>query len=354
MKTTSVAGRTWHYSHCLGRITAEHNESPYGSTGGFGYPMDIAAVGNDVLFVISRGIGHDVAGELPDVFARIGKMTIDEHHITDFARNGFTWPVGIAQGGDGNLYTTDEYECVVKVFDPETAYPFAEFDPNGEYIAMWGQKGSGDSQLDGPAGVAFDPDDNLLIVDSLNGRVQRLTKDGSFLAKWGGPGSGEGELERPWGITVDGAGDVYVADWGNHRVQKFSPDGAYLMSFGTSDDEAGHLSYPASVAIDSQGDVYVTDWGNDRVQIYEPNGDILTSLYGDATDLSKAAQYALSRGNDEGFRMFNRNEDPMPEYATFMRPTGIAVDEKDRVIVAEGRSRLQVYVKDPDYVEPQF
>ena len=145
-----------------------------------------------------------------------------------------------------------------------------------------------------------------------------------------------------------------MADWGNHRVQKFSPEGRYLMSFGESEDEAARLSYPASVAVDSQGDVYVTDWGNDRVQIYEPNGDILASLYGDATDLSKAAQYALSRGDGEGFRIFNRSENVMTEFATFMRPMGIVVDEKDRIIVTDGRGRLQVYVKDPDYVEPPF
>ena len=352
MKTTTVAGRTWHYSHCLGRMSAELNEGPYGSTGGFGYPMDVAVAGNDILFVISRGRGFPLVDGRPDIFARIGKTTIDEDHMADFARNEFTWPVGIAVGGDGNVYCTDEHESWIKVFGPDTTYPFPEYDPDGEYIARWGEKGSGKGQLNGPAGLEFDADDNLLVVDSLNHRVQKFTKDGRFIADWGSLGSGEGEFNRPWGITVDGSGDVYVADWGNHRVQKFSPEGRYLMSFGRTDDEAAHLRNPASVAVDSQGDVYVTDWGNNRVQIYEPNGEVLVALYGDATELSKAAQNALSRSSGEGFKIFNRNENAMSAFATLMRPVGIDIDEKDRIIITDGRGRLQVYVKDHDYVDP--
>ena len=42
MKTTTIAGRTWHYSHYLGRSTAEHNESEFGRTGGFIFPVDVA------------------------------------------------------------------------------------------------------------------------------------------------------------------------------------------------------------------------------------------------------------------------------------------------------------------------
>ena len=36
-----------------------------------------------------------------------------------------------------------------------------------------------------PAGIAFDNDENLLVVDGLNNRVQRFTKDGRFLGGWG-------------------------------------------------------------------------------------------------------------------------------------------------------------------------
>ena len=349
MKTTTVAGRTWHYSHYLGRFTAEHNESKFGRTGGFAYPMDVAAAGNDILFVISRGFGYTRETDEYDIYMRIGKTTIDEDHLGDFARGGFTWPVAIAVASDGKVYCSDEYECSIAVFGPDSLYPFPERNPEGESLEKWGVKGSGEGQLDGPSGLAFDEHDDLYVVDSLSDRVQKFTKGGDFIMAWGGTGAGEGEFSRPWGITIDGEGYVYVVDWGNHRVQKFSPDGQYVMSFGG--DGAGSLNHPVGVAVDSEGDVYVTDWGNRRVLIFEPSGEVLTALYGDATQLSRAGQYQMAR-DPKTIKVMNRNEDVMPYLARFGRPMGITIDDQDRIVIADARGRLQVYRKDKDYVEP--
>ena len=244
-----------------------------------------------------------------DVFTRIGKTTIDEDHIGDFARGGFTWPVGIAiSKTDGRVFASDEYECNISVFDPDAIQPFCERDEDGEYIGRWGTKGSEPGMLNGPAGLAFDEDDNLHVVDSLNNRVQVFSKCGDFLRTWGSGGTFEGEFNRPWGITIDREGAIYVADWGNHRVQKFSPDGQHLMTFGSQNGSTSSLSHPAGVAVDSDGDVYVTDWGNRRVQIFEPHGDVVTALYGDMRELSKAGQYALER-DPESIKRLNQYDD---------------------------------------------
>lgn len=355
MITTTAAGRAWHYSHNLGRTTAEHNESKFGRTGGYGYPMDVAAAGNDILFVISRGYGVPLPAFGVDMFARVGKTTIDEDHIGDFARGGFTWAVGIAVSKDGDVYCSDEFESVISVFDPNGIQTFPEFDPDGEYIDRWGQKGSALGTLNGPAGLAFDANDDLYIVDSLNNRVQVFSKDGEFSRAWGRGGRGAGEFDRPWGMTIDAEGAVYVADWGNHRVQKFGPDGEYLMSFGGLDGGldagAGSLDHPSGVAVDSDGDVYVTDWGNRRVAIFEPNGEVLAALYGEMQNLSKAGQYALER-DPENMRRLNHDDSPTRHLLRFARPLGIDIDEQDRIIVTDARGRLVVYRKDRDYEEP--
>ena len=355
MITTTAAGRAWHYSHNLGRTTAEHNESKFGRTGGYGYPMDVAAAGNDILFVISRGYGVPLPAFGVDMFARVGKTTIDEDHIGDFARGGFTWAVGIAVSKDGDVYCSDEFESVISVFDPNGIQTFPEFDPDGEYIDRWGQKGSALGTLNGPAGLAFDANDDLYIVDSLNNRVQVFSKAGEFSRAWGRGGRGAGEFDRPWGMTIDAEGAVYVADWGNHRVQKFGPDGEYLMSFGGLDGGldagAGSLDHPSGVAVDSDGDVYVTDWGNRRVAIFEPNGEVLAALYGEMQNLSKAGQYALER-DPENMRRLNHDDSPTRHLLRFARPLGIDIDEHDRIIVTDARGRLVVYRKDRDYEEP--
>ena len=347
MLTTSVAGRTWHFSHAIGRPTAEHN----GKTGGFMYPTGVAVAQGGVLFVLSRGFGFPTyADGTADMYRRIGKVTMDQEHIGDFARNEFTWPTGIAVAGDGNVYCADEHENKVMFFPPDRVFPFPEYDPDGERLGDWGESGSEPGQLDSPNGLAFDAEDNLYVVDSRNDRVQLFTKKGKYLLGWGGAGDGEGQFNRPWGVNLDKDGNVYVADWGNNRVQKFTADGSYVMSFGGSLGEGGDVDHPADVAVDSDGDVYVADWGNKRIQIYEPDGEIITALYGDAKKLSKAGEYVY--GRDVAYaQSVNHNSDhpAIVSSSKFDRVTAVVVDEEDRLIATDSRGRLQVYAKDPDY-----
>ena len=345
MITTTAAGRTWHFDRSLGRPTNEHN----GKVGGYRYPVDLAIAPDGNIFVLSHGnqFGGGQIGYRDN--GRVGKTTFDEHHLGDFARREFTWPAGIAVDSEGWVYVSDEHENVIKKFDPEATHPFPTYDPDGEAIATFGESGGEPGQLGGPTGIQFDADDNLYVVESRNNRVQKFTKDGRFLLGFGGPGTKAGEFNRPWGITIDRSGDVYIADWGNDRIQKFSPEGEYLMSFG--EEYGGELTRPANVAVDSEGDVYITDFGNRRVQVYEPNGDILTSFYGDATTLSKAGEYIIRRdpGTIKAYRMVK----DYTSMGRFQRPTGIEIDDHDRVLVADLCGRLQVYAKDHAYVAPE-
>ena len=352
MITTSAAGRTWHFSHALGRPTGEHNGAPDGSyTGGSYYPMDIAMAPDGHIFVISRGIGYELEGYGGDVLLRIGKTTIDENHIGDFARCGFVWPAGIAISQDGNVYVTDEFENTVSVFAPDRIIAFPDHRPD-ESINRWGIAGSGIGQLTNPSGIVFDADDNILISDSGNHRIQKFTKSGDYISSWGRYGPGEGEFKRPWGLCLDNDQNVYVADWGNNRVQKFTATGDYTMTFGSSVDDGSDLDHPSAVAVDSDNDVDVSDWGNRRIQIYEPGGDVITALHGDVNKLSKAAEYDLGRNGGVYRHIFDGIHDAMTMGKTFERPHGLVVDIKNRLIVADSCGRLQIYIKDNDWVDP--
>ena len=222
--------------------------------------------------------------------------------------------------------------------------------PNGEWQRIWGEAGSGAGQLDGPAGIAFDSNNEVYVVDSRSHRVQKFTSEGGFIMGWGGHGSEHGQFNLPWGITVDFEDSVYVADWGNDRVQKFTPEGQHLASFGEVDGMGGELRHPSDVAVDSDGDIYVADWGNRRVQIFEPTVDVIAALYGDAVELSKAGEYIIRR-DPETIKAYRQVED-YTEMGRFQHPIAIEVDSEDRVIVTDTCGRLQVYSKDRMYAEP--
>ena len=332
MLTTTVAGRTWNFSHAIGRNAGLGN--------GFTQPNAIALAPGGVLYVSSRG--GDGAGGVVAPSKRIGKLTMDEEFIGDFGKGETVWATSLAVAGDGNVYCSDEHLNTIIVFNSD-----------GEKLGQWGEAGSAEGQIDGPSGIAFDGDDNLYVVDSRNDRVEKFTKDGSFLMAWGESGGGDGQFDRPWGITVDGNNDVYVVDWGNDRVQKFGADGTFLMAVPRPGESGAELNHPGGVAVDSEGDIYVTDWGNRRVQIYDSEGRVITALYGDATEFSKWAKQVVE-SNPDVVKAYRRVKDLRP-LGRFSRPLGIAVDEEDRIIVTDmTRGRLQVYAKEKDYMDPQF
>ena len=155
MLTTTVAGRTWDFSHAIGRNAA--------TGAGFNNPYAVAVTPEGVLFVINRG--QEGAGGVVMENKRIGKATMDQEFLGEFGRNEFTWPSGIALSQDGNVYISDEFTHNIAIYNPA-----------GERLSEWGEEGTEEGQLNGPSGVAFDDKDNLYIVDSLNDRVQKFTK----------------------------------------------------------------------------------------------------------------------------------------------------------------------------------
>lgn len=54
------------------------------------------------------------------------------------------------------------------------------FDPTGESIGIIGSLGADEGGLDTPGCLAIDKDDNLLVADRHNDRIQILSTEGTF------------------------------------------------------------------------------------------------------------------------------------------------------------------------------
>ena len=331
MLTKRVSGRVYNYDYCIGRTGAGGH--------GFIYPQDFALGPDGSLYIISKGSEFQPS-------QGVSKVTLDQEVVWDDRGLGFgggesPWPSSVDLDSDENVYISDDY--VNRIFI---------YDKGGSFLRSWGTKGSGAGEFSGPTGLAFDKDDTLYVVDGLNHRVQKFTKDGRFLGGWGSYGSGPGQFNMPWGIAIDREGSVYVADWKNDRVQKLSPEGKHLATFGTPGTGEGQLRAPTDVAIDDQGDVYVADWGNQRLNIYAGDGSFITSFIGDAEKLSRWAQAHVDANPD--YKKARLRTDLTPEWR-FGRPVAVNVDGDGRIIVLEAqRHRLQVYVKEKNFVDAQF
>ena len=256
-----------------------------------------------------RAIAIDPQGRLflVDFTARIQVFDLDGQHLgTTFTtpdfRNGR--PSGLSIDRDGHLLVADSHYHCVRVYnhdgvelkkiggeagkapgqfgyisdcvqDAAGFYYVSEFgqndritklDPDGKFVACFGESGQGPKQFARIRSLAFGPEGDLYCVDSCNHRIQVLTTDGEFVREFGAPGQGPGEFHLPYDLAFNGEGELYVVERGNHRVQKLTKEGAPLATWGTPGREPGQLADPWAVAVDRHGRVHVVDTENHRVQ----------------------------------------------------------------------------------------
>ena len=346
MVTQIVARRVYDYNRVLGRGAV--------SGAGFSLPVAMWLGEGDTIYVVDRGSEYVPGAPWNRVAhgARVGVFTIggepeDEEWVSEFGKYGdgageLIWPSGVALDSKGNAYVTDEWMNRVSVFDRSR-----------NFVTYWGTEGNGPGQFSGPSGIFIDGQDTVHVVDGRNHRVQKLATDGTYLGEFGGLGSGEGQFDTPWGLTLDGEGYVYVADHKNNRVQKLTAAGDFVAQYGSYGTGRGQLNRPSDVAVDPDGDIYVCDWGNNRVQIFTPEGRFLTSLIGDAQELSKWARPVIM-ASPQGLKRRREVKNIEVEWRLAL-PSSVVYDAaRDRLLIADThRNRIQIYNKLKDYVSAQ-
>lgn len=108
----------------------------------------------------------------------------------------------------------------------------------------------------------------LIVTDSANHRIGRLTLDGKLIRWIGSPakmGDGPGEFRYPYGLASLGDGTAMVSEFGGNRVQRIQLDtGASMGSWGRAGRHDGELATPWAVTV-LGNETYVVDSGNNRV-----------------------------------------------------------------------------------------
>ena len=135
-------------------------------------------------------------------------------------------PTALALDGSGNLWVSDSANNRIE-----------EFSSSGTFLASLGGTSSACSAC-------------------------MCTAPSTCPNRYGHSDSGNGQLNGPGGIAFDSKGNIWVSDTFNNRVQEFSSSGTYLMSIG-----AGYNGVSGSVAASGAG----------NGQFYQPEGIIAVS-----------------------------------------------------------------------------
>ncbi|GIY06116.1 brain tumor protein [Caerostris extrusa] len=99
--------------------------------------------------------------------------------------------------------------------------------------------------------------------------------------KFGQLGPGKSQFSSPHGFCLGLEEEIIVADTNNHRIQVFEKTGDFKYQFGVAGKEEGQLWYPRKVAvIRSSGKFVVCDRGSERsrMQIFTKTGHFLKKI----------------------------------------------------------------------------
>jgi tripartite motif-containing protein 71 len=161
---------------------------------------------------------------------------------------------------DGKVYATDTFQVFV-------------FNTDGTLRTQFGKPGLAPGDLDHPNGVAVGEDGTIYVSDSNHARVTAFTAAGKVRWNLGQPpgGSAEGTpavFSLPRGLATLDNGDIMVADSFNFDIVRVSADGKLVGRYGERGVAPGQFNFPNDV--DASGRrLVVTDKENNRVQVVE-------------------------------------------------------------------------------------
>jgi len=121
-----------------------------------------------------------------------------------------------------------------------------------------------------PRDVALLPSTDLLVADTDNRRVQRLSSVGEPRGIWGPEPDQPGEFTQPVDVAVGDDGSVAVADAADRRLRWFAPDERFVSDIGRAGTGPDGLGDPAALAAGPNQVLYVADARYDRVLAFGP------------------------------------------------------------------------------------
>ncbi len=185
----------------------------------------------------------------------------------------FYGPACLTMDASGNIIVSDYYNHRIRKISPSGIVTTIAGSTMG-YADDTGTK----AKFNGPSGIVFDKDSNLVVVEQGNHRLRKVSPTGvvTFLAGSNqGATDGLGAIAKfsdPFGIARDINDNFLVADLTNQTIRQVDNTGmvttaagsiqGYLNGTGTS----AHFFLPTAVMVDHLGAAFIADLYNHRIR----------------------------------------------------------------------------------------
>lgn len=188
----------------------------------------------------------------------------------------FYYPEGIAVAQDGTVYVGDTSNHAIRRITAAGLVTTLAGSNSAGYV---NQKGAA-ARFNSPRGLVVMTDGALLVADSSNHRLRRVTLSGvaSLFAGTGSAGFTNGATTTarfyyPYDVAVAAGGSIVVADSSNYRVRRVAAGkvstlaGSGSLGFVDGAPTSARFNRPMGITSDVQGRVWISDYYNHRVRV---------------------------------------------------------------------------------------
>ena len=219
-------------------IAINKNDGLFVGDKGTGNIYKVAQNGNKTLFYAgptlpnSMVFGLDILYITDSEQKKVIGLDVSGNVVTDFTYDTFTFPTAIAFDKQNNHLIVSEHGGIGE--DVQTC---------GGGSMSWGTTG---------------PLTTIYIFD-LNGGL--INNFGCF-------GTDDSEFQRIQGITIGACGNIYAVDPFLGRVNVFDDNGNYITKFGTHGDGVGEFNLPMDIIFTSDNRAFVSSMNKGAIDVF--------------------------------------------------------------------------------------
>ena len=211
--------------------------------------------------------------------------------------------------------------------------------------------------------IAVNTNGTIVLTDNCGHCVYVFNKYGNCLRKSRGEGSNTGQFQYPNGISFLNDNEVLIADFGNCRIQRLNiQTGTVVKSFGKFGKGKGELSNPIDVTVNDEGSIVVTERDDNRIQVMSKEGESIFTFgdkgpekllwpyccipYKNMFLVTDAGHHCIKAFDQSGTFLYKFGKEGNQD-GQFKSPSGLLVDSSNNLLVCDfGNSRVQQFSLD--------
>ncbi len=291
---------------------------------------------NGLLFELDLGAEEEVVGA--ELLGSVGEFGA--------APGKLGYPNSVTGDDNGDVYVLDQHNNRVSRFSEEGEFR--------ELIQLQNRSDTDDTRYNQYRGLIVSRDGDLWSIDTQRAEIMRFDSKGRFKSSLGGSGAGDGFMYSAFAVDVDD-GDVVVTDSYDRACHRFDEEGNFTSRLSAA--EFGENAYIFAAVGDGRGGTFVAEMNRAEIRRFDSENR-LTNTFGGrgsgqgrfmrlwdvATDpegnlyVSDPSDHGLHKLAPDG--TFIRR---MGAAENLMYPTGVVVDARGNVLVADSRNRVLKY-----------